>query len=59
MTKIKGTLGNMLIAESTINPGANVTNMRRTLARNPYDPINFIKIQIKIPETLNFSGNEL
>ena len=49
----------MLIAESTINPGANITNMRRTLARNPYDPINFIKIQIKIPETLNFSGNEL
>ena len=59
MSRIKGTLGNVLIAESSINPGANVTNMRRTLARNPYDPINFIRIQVKIPETLNFAGSEL
>jgi hypothetical protein len=49
MAKVRGTLGNILIAESTINPGANMTNMRKTMTKNPYDPINFIRIQTKIP----------
>ena len=49
MTKIRGTLGSVLIAESTINPGDNVTNLRKTLAKNLHDPINFIRIQVKIP----------
>jgi hypothetical protein len=30
--------------------------MRRTLAKNPSDPINFIKIQCRIPEGLNFKN---
>lgn len=30
--------------------------MRRTMAKNPADPVNFIKIQCRIPEGLNFSN---
>ena len=35
---------------------ADVAQMRRMLAKNPADPINFIKIQCRIPEGLNFKN---
>ena len=33
--------------------------MRKTLTKNPYDPINYIQIQTRIPQTLNFIGKEM
>jgi hypothetical protein len=30
--------------------------MKKTLNKNPSDPINFIRIQCKIPQTLNFNS---
>lgn len=43
-------------AQVAADGSADVAMMRRTLAKNPTDPVNFIKIQCRIPEGLNFKN---
>ena len=51
MTEIRGNFGPITVAKETIVPGS----VRKGPQRPPNDPINFIKIDCKIPKENKYS----
>lgn len=51
MANIKGTFGPITIGDEKINAGMN----RKSMQRSPNDPLNFIKIDSKIPKENKYS----
>ena len=56
MPHIKGTLGHQTIAEENISQGM---SLKKTMSRRSDDPMNYIRIECKIPQSLKYNVGSL
>lgn len=56
MPQIKGYLGPNIIASENLAPGA---SMRKTTQRKGDDPMNYIHVECKIPQSMKYNVGNL
>ncbi len=56
MPQIKGSLGSLVIASENINQGA---NLKKTVQRRGDDPLNYIRVECKIPQSMKYNVGNL
>jgi len=56
MPQIKGSLGSIVIASESIAPG---TNLGKSTRRKGDDPINYVRVECKIPQSMKYNVGNL
>ncbi len=56
MPQIKGSLGSIVIASENISQGM---GMKKTVQRKGDDPMNYIRVECKIPQSMKYNVGNL
>ena len=56
MPQIKGSLGNLVIASENIDQG---NNLKKTTQRRGDDPLNYVRVECKIPQSMKYNVGNL